>query len=488
MGEHLHFSRRAISRRTVLKGIAGAAVAGGIAAVVGEELSSPPSRNPTGERAYSFAGHLHSSFSEDDGSTEAQATQARINRLDSVSMTEHDWRMLHEACRPRFPFTAMSITEADGTWKLIESTQGHLGSGSQGRTDVASTYPSGGALLMTATTQGGTAALKYNLECLAANRDYRGSVGGRTISVDAFPELPSTNDAYLTFVTELSLHPSIGPDTLLVHYRINTEIEEKKYSATGTVGHVEIPATVGKVLTITPDPAVDFPKLWPEMDPFDNSYFVLSFMAVSTVTGATAKGWFSNLRFVNDPSYDATAAVQAQQSVAARAFSRWAPSVLLIPGCELSRGIHVRQLDGSLIIPDYGSSPLPHLNEPTDFTTNMVSEIHKQKSTAVLCHPFGTGEAHQPLLSESQQDRQLAKVSAQLTAAKAYGVDVIEAGYQSRDGVDIEHHQMLWRVSRVRGTSSPLTASRTTTPGGAGRRRRTGSSLTCGRSVCDGRI
>ena len=457
MCEEQQSSRRPISRRTVLKGIAGVAVAGGIAAVVGEELSStsssPPAPNPRGEHPYSFAGHLHSSFSEDSGSTEAQAVQAKINRLDAVSMTEHDWRMLHEACRPGFAFTAMSITEADGAWELLKSTHGDLGAGSGGAIAVGSTYPSGGALVMTATTAGGPAILEYDLDCLHALKDYRGSVGGRTISVDAFPERPSTpKDGYLAFVTELSMHPSVSENPLHVHWRLNTEIDTKRYTVNGNAGVVDIPATVGKLQTITPDPAVDFPQLWPHIDPLDNSYFGLGFVAVATAPGAKAQGWFSNLRFVNDASYDAAAAIHSQQTVAAAAFSRYAPSVLLVPGCELSRDIHVRQLDGTLFIPEYPSSPLPHAPESVDFTTNMVSQIHAQKSTAVLCHPFGTGSEFLPAVqSQSQQDRQLRKMTKQLTATKAYGADAIEAGYQSRNGVDIEHHQMLWRVLSRQG-------------------------------------
>jgi hypothetical protein len=457
MCEEQQTSRRPISRRTVLKGIAGAAVAGGIAAVVGEELTSTagssPVPNPRGEKPYSFAGHLHSSFSEDAGSNEAQAVQARVNRLDAVSMTEHDWRMLHEACRPAFPFTAMSITEADGTWKLSRSTHGHLGAGSQGAIAVGSTYPSGGALVLTATTNGGPAILEYGLDCLDALKDYRGSVGGRTISVDVFLERPSTpKEGYLSFITELSVHPSISEEPLHVHWRLNTEIDTKLYSAVGNAGIVDIPAKVGKLQTITPDPAVDLPILWPHLDPLDNSYFGLAFVAVAMKAGATAQGWFSNLLFVNDPSYDAAAAIHSQQTVASAAFSRFAPSVMLVPGCELSRDIHVRQLDGTLFIPDYPSSPLPHTTESVGFTTDMVSQIHARNSTAVLCHPFGTGSELIPALkSQNQQDRQLAKVSAQLTHAKTYGVDAIEAGYQSRNGVDIEHHQMLWRVLSRRG-------------------------------------
>ncbi len=453
MGVGHHSSRGPISRRRVLQGIAGAAVAGGIAAVVGEKLSAGPKAplSPRGEKPYSFAGHLHSSFSEEGGSTEAQAVQARINRLDSVAMTEHDWRLLHEACRAGFPFTAMSITEADGSWQLVRSDGGQLGPGSQARTEVASTYPSGGALLMSATSNSGVAFLRYVLDCGQADTDYRGSVGGRSVSVDVFPERASSPASYLAFVTELSLHPSISDEALQVRWRLNTEIDSKRYSVRGNVGHVDVPATVGRLQTITPDPAVDFPKLWPDIDPFDNSYFELSFMALVGDVNARVEGWFSNLRLTNDPTYDASAAIHAQQGVAARAFSRFAPSVLLIPGCELSRGIHVRQLDGTLMIADYAPSPLPHIPEPTAFTTNMVSEIHGRNSTAVLCHPFGTGEAVTPLASESQQDRRLATVAAQLAASKVYGVDGIEAGYHARNGVDIEHHQMLWRVLSRQG-------------------------------------
>jgi hypothetical protein len=456
-----HSSGRPISRRTVLKGIAGAAVAGGIAAVVGEELSrssSSPSSpmtqavvprgvvNGRGEQPYSFAGHLHSSFSEFNGSNEAQAVQAKLNRLDALAMTEHDFRMLYQGCRPGFPFTTMSVTEGDGTWELLRSSVGKLGSGSQARIDVASTYPSGGALVMTATSDEGVAMLAYDLDCGSADADYRGNVGGRTVSVDVFPERASTpHGAYLAFFTELSLHPSIDDEPLQIYWRLNTEITAKQYSVTRGTGFVDVPATVGRLQTITPDPAVDFPKLWPGLDPLDNSFVNLGFVAAATESGATAQGWFSNLRFVTDPTYDASAAIHSQQTVAAQAFSRYAPSVLVVPGCEFSRGIHVRQLDGTIFMPDYPPSPLPHPEESVAFTTNMVAQIHQHNSTAVLCHPYGT-EMHAPLLTQSQQDRRLKQVTKRLTNVEVYGVDVIEAGYQDRDGMDIEHHQMLWRA------------------------------------------
>jgi len=449
-------AQRAVSRRTVLKGLAGAAVVGA-AALAGEELSKSPSTplpkiaNSLGEKPYSFAGHLHASFSENVGSNEAQAVQAKLCGLDSAAITEHDWRMLHEAGRSLFPFTSMSIRDETGTWDLARWQSGKLSSQSRGVTDVASTYPSGGALLMTATSDGGHAALGYDLECAKADYDYRGNVGGRTISVDAFAEQPSTPEGgYLAFVTELSKHPSISEQPLTVFWRLNTQATSKKYEVNGRLGYVEIPATVGQMQTITPDPAVDFPRLWPDIDPLDNSYFALMFVAGAAVTGATGRGWFSNLRFVLDPTYDASAAIGSQQSVAAKAFARYAPSVLLMPGCELSRGVHVRQLDGTIILGDYAPSPRPHLLEPVEFTTNMVSQIHQSQSTAVLCHPFGIEVAH-PMYSQTQQDKRLAEVAVQLIASKAFGVDAIEAGYQARNGMDIEHHQMLWRVLSRQG-------------------------------------
>jgi hypothetical protein len=439
-------------------------VAGGIAAVVGEELSSskstrphaaPPTPrgtpNPRGEQPYSFAGHLHSSFSEFGGSNEAQALQAKASHLDALAMTEHDFRMLFQGCRPGFPFTAMSVHEGDGTWQLIKSSVGTLGPGSQGRIDVSSTYPSGGALLMTAVSGGGAATLAFELNCGEADADYRGNVGGRTISVDVFPERPSTpQSGYLALLIELSLHPSIDTDPLHVYYRLNTAISAKQYSVAKGTGYVDVPTTSGKLQTITPDPTVDFPKLWPDLDPLDNSFVNLAFVATATTTGGTAQGWFSNLRFVTDPTYDANAAIHSQQKVAGQAFSRFAPSILVMPGVELSRDVHVRQLDGTIFLPDYPPSPLPHPVETVEFTTNMVKQIHEHNSAAVLCHPYGT-ELHSNLLSQTQQDRKLTEVAKKLTTLGAYGVDVIEAGYQDRNGVDIEHHQMLWRVLSRRG-------------------------------------
>jgi hypothetical protein len=456
-----------VSRRTVLKGIAGAAVAGGVAALVGEELSSsrpssgrsspspspkPKVTNSQGERPYSFAGHLHSSFSEYGGSNEAQAVQARENGLDAVAMTEHDWLLMFEASRPGFPFTAMSSTESDGVWELKRGSIGAVGPASNVAIDTGSTYPSGGALLMTVTSNGGLAQLAYGLYCSPPGWGYRGNVRGRTISIDVFPERASTPEGgYLAFVTELSFHPSIAGNPLQIYWRLNTDVTTKQYSVERGVGYVDIPATVGKLQTITPDPAVDFVQLWPHVDPFDNAYFQLGCAAVATSGDAIAQGWFSNLRFVTDPTYDATSAIGGQQTVAAQAFSSFAPSVLLVPGMELSRDVHVRQLDGTMFIPDYPAGPFsldPSAVVP--FTTNMVSQIHAHASTAVVCHPYGTPLDH-AMLSESQQNLRLKEVSTQLTACGVYGADAIEAGYQNRNGVDIEHHQMLWRILSRRG-------------------------------------
>ena len=81
------------------------AVAAGIAATGAlagctSQPSEPPRRSSTrdtatdGLTAYSMATHVHSSFSEMNGSMDSQLFQATKNSVDVLWWTEHDQRML----------------------------------------------------------------------------------------------------------------------------------------------------------------------------------------------------------------------------------------------------------------------------------------------------------------------------------------------------------------------------------------------------------
>jgi hypothetical protein len=123
-----------LTRRRLLKGAAAGAIglaAGGVA--VAELLPRQPLWSaarpfgPDGSRAYSMAMHIHSSFSEQNGSMQSQLFQASENAVDVLWWTDHDARMDGLGYRQVVHFT--SLTDEKGapgqggawTWKAVES-------------------------------------------------------------------------------------------------------------------------------------------------------------------------------------------------------------------------------------------------------------------------------------------------------------------------------------------------------------------------------
>ena len=108
-----------ISRR---KFIHGAAVVGAAAAVGLPRGLTPrlPLRSPAravtadGTSAYSMAMHIHSSFSEQNGSMQGHLYQATKNAVDVLWWTDHDHRMDAINYRDATHFTSFSERERPG--------------------------------------------------------------------------------------------------------------------------------------------------------------------------------------------------------------------------------------------------------------------------------------------------------------------------------------------------------------------------------------
>jgi hypothetical protein len=103
-----------LSRRHFLHGTA--AVAAG-AALLRRQPPAPrrlPLRSsarpvaPDSSSAYSMAMHVHSSFSEQQGSMDAQLFQAQANSVDVLWWTDHDFRMDGTAYRDTVHFTSLT--------------------------------------------------------------------------------------------------------------------------------------------------------------------------------------------------------------------------------------------------------------------------------------------------------------------------------------------------------------------------------------------
>src|SRR5690349_25102502 len=119
------------SRRTFIHGAAalGAAAAVGMPRGLGPRL---PLRSPAravtadGTSAYSMAMHIHSSFSEQNGSMHGHLDQATKNAVDVLWWTDHDHRMDGIQYRETTHFTSFSEKGAAGQggawkWRVAES-------------------------------------------------------------------------------------------------------------------------------------------------------------------------------------------------------------------------------------------------------------------------------------------------------------------------------------------------------------------------------
>src|SRR5215831_391345 len=154
--------RPGMSRRGFLQASAGSAAA--LALLPG--FARVPLRSPAravtadGTFAYSMAMHIHSSFSEFNGSMDAHLAQAALNAVDVVWWTDHDWRMEGVNYRDVTHFTSFRETGASGQggkWSWSKRESGPNTSASTGGIVAAPCSPndpvSGGALHVAARSQ-----------------------------------------------------------------------------------------------------------------------------------------------------------------------------------------------------------------------------------------------------------------------------------------------------------------------------------------------
>ena len=115
-----------LSRRGFLQVSAGSAAAVALLPRSARLPLHSPARAVTagGASAYSMAMHIHSSFSEFNGSMDTHLAQAALNAVDVVWWTDHDWRMEGVNYRDATHFTSFRELGAGG-----QGVQGSLAVG-----------------------------------------------------------------------------------------------------------------------------------------------------------------------------------------------------------------------------------------------------------------------------------------------------------------------------------------------------------------------
>jgi hypothetical protein len=451
-----------LSRRHFLHG--SAALAAG-AALIGHRSPAPgrlPLRSAArpvaadSNSAYSMAMHVHSSFSEFEGSMDAQLYQATANSVDVLWWTDHDFRMDGTEYRDTVHFTSLT-TEKGGpgqgaAWDWQVQRSGPLTWGSGGGIVSSPVTPNDpephGSLRLSAQTQssGQRAAYGYYANCKPAHWNYRDNLTGQSLRIDVLLN-PGWDSGYLEMLISTSYHEASAgrpAGQYSLAYRLVPSGGQNR-EAQRNDGVITIPVrpqAAGEWTTITVTPSDDIAVLWPDLDYRDFSLYGLTLSAVST--GDDVSGYFDYLNFKRTNSGGEFFAQQADMMTG---LGKRYPAVSQQQGLEVSwRSPHVNWFGNDIVMPDYRSMGTrqwaPYLED------TLIPEIHKDGGLVSYNHPFGyTGGPPLPVDRQNSMMSQLAlSMLPGSRGVGALGADLLEVGYVLRGGANLAHHVGLWDV------------------------------------------
>ena len=216
-------------------------------------------------------------------------------------------------------------------------------------------------------------------------------------------------------------------------------------AAQGLTGVIIIPVTPsgqGQWSTVTITPSDDIAALWPDLDYRDFALWGLTLSAAST--GDHVAGHFDYLRFTRQISGETFLNQQiAMEAVLAPKY----PAVVQQQGLEVSTLLpHLNWFGGNVAVPGSVTMTAPAYRSYLQNT--VVPDIHAAGGLVSYNHPFGYDDP--PELPVSQQHTLLTQLAATLLPAAgapaALGADLLEVGYNLRQGVNLAHHVGLWDV------------------------------------------
>lgn len=391
-----------------------------------------------------MAMHIHSSFSEQNGSMDGHLHQAAKNAVDVLWWTDHDCRMDAIHYRKVTHFTSFSekgATGQGGAWNWTVAESGPNTTASTGgivSTPCSPNDPvSGGALHLVAQSSS-TSRAKYGYfaDCHPAGWNYRDNLTGQSLLLDVLLA-SGWSRGYLELLVTTSNHPASGgrpAGNYTLSYRFKPGGTASAV-ANGNNGVIRIPVTK-PWQTATLTPSTDIAKLWPDLDYRDFAMWKLTLSAVST--GDQVVGYFDYMRF--DRTISGQAQFSEQAAMEAALASKY-PSVKQRQGLEVSLFLpHINWFGPNITVPGY--SGITSSTYQAYLKTTVIPQIHASGGLASYNHPYGGG----PALSQSQQDTLLSQTASRLLANHVLAADLLEVGYKLRQGVDVNHHIALWDV------------------------------------------
>jgi hypothetical protein len=298
---------------------------------------------------------------------------------------------------------------------------------------------SGGALHLVAQSSS-TSPAKYGYfaDCHPAGWNYRDNLTGQSLLIDVLLA-SGWSRGYLELLVTTSYHPA-SAGRAAGNYSLSYQFVpggQASAVANGNAGVIRVPVT-SSWQTVTLTPSSDIAKLWPDLDYRDFAMWELNLSAVST--GDKVVGYFDYLRF------DRTISGQAQfseQAAMKQALASKYPGVTQQQGLEVSRNLpHVNWFGPNVAVPSYSGISASAYQGYLQNT--VIPQIHASGGLASYNHPYGYSSL--PAQSQSQQDTLLSQTASKLLATHVLGADLLEVGYNLRQGVDVNHHIGLWDV------------------------------------------
>jgi hypothetical protein len=458
-----------VTRRGFLRG-AGAATAAGIllpAVRLPRRLPLGSAARPVardGSRGYSMAMHIHSSFSEQNGSMDAQLYQATQNAVDVCWFTDHDARLDGFDYRDVVHFT--SLTSEQGgkdqgkAWHWTQQESGPLSNRNTGGGIVQyprtpnDPAPHGSLNVNAQSTNSSAASFGFYANSSAADYNYRDNLTGQSLSIDILLNSGWRN-GYLELEIKSSYHEASGgrpAGNYTLSYRFvpagqgsadQGSGQRGGRNATGNLGVVTIPVTParpGDWMTATITPSFDIGGLWPDLDYRDFALWQLTLSAVST--GDAVSGYFDYLRFERTKT---GGELFTQQQSMMQGLAIKYPKVVQLQGLECSWSLpHCNWFGPGIAVPTYqGVDPTPE-SYHNYLKDTVLPGIHQAGGLYSYNHPFGTKSG--PLLPASEQAALSKKVAAHLLPSACFDADLLEVGYPVRGHCGIGTHLGLWDV------------------------------------------
>ena len=410
-----------------------------------------------GLAAYSMAMHVHSSFSEQDGSMDGQLYQATTNSVDVLWWTDHDTRMDGIGYREQVHFTSLTGEQGGpgqgGAWHWTKVEFGPLASQSGGGIVQSPSSPSdpvaqGSMQLIAQSTTGSAATFGFYGNCQPASWNYRDNLTGQSLTIDVLLT-GGWKAGYLELRIVSSYHEAVGgrpAGGYELSYQFVPPGGTPRRVANGIRGTITVPVKPNSASdpwgTVTINPSQDIAALWPDVDYRDFGLYQLILAAVST--GDLVEGYFDYLRFQRSISGETSFMQQADMG--AKLAPKY-PSVVQRQGLEVSLALpHVNWFAASVSIPSYGSTTAADYG--TYLAKTLIPKIHASGGLVSFNHPFGYGDV--PALPQAQQDTLLVKTAKSMlptaSVPAALGTDLLEVGYYLRQGMDIAHHVALWDI------------------------------------------